>query len=137
LAFFPLYWSWRHRSLATCADVVSLGWRSDRVTAPHTYCGSGTIEMGRAERGGVLLYGREPSPCPPTVLGKGMAQRRALASARQVRGRGSTHGPGVRRAAAQEPERMSKHRPRDQGKAPLGSSAFADAARASEPHLAG
>jgi len=46
-------------------------------------------------------------------------------------------GPGVMLAAAQEPERMSNQRPKDQGKAPMCSSAFADAVRTSEHHLSG
>jgi hypothetical protein len=62
-----------------------------------------------------ILCGLETSPCPHTVLCKVAAQRRALASSAQVRGRGSTPVLGATRAVCAEPERMSNQRPRDRG----------------------
>lgn len=49
---FPLSWSWRHRSLATCADVISLSRPRHRVSAPHTSGGSVTMAMVSAETRG-------------------------------------------------------------------------------------
>jgi hypothetical protein len=48
--FFPLDWSWRHRSLATCSDWISIFWPRHHVSAPNTYGGSIAIAMASAEK---------------------------------------------------------------------------------------
>jgi len=99
-AIFPLHWSWRHRSLTTCADLIAMGRPRHTVSAPHTYGGSVTIAMVIAGRRCVVLCGLETYPYPHTVLGKVRAQRLAFASEGQVRGRGSTPVPGATLAAS-------------------------------------
>jgi hypothetical protein len=48
--FFPLYWSWRHRSLATCSGLISISRLRHGGSAPHTYGGSVTMAMVSAEK---------------------------------------------------------------------------------------
>ena len=98
--FFPPCWAWRRHPLATCADLMSLGRPSHMVSAPHTYGGSVTIVMARAERRGGVLCGLATSPCPRPVLGQGVAACQACASEAQVRRRGSPRQPHVPRAAS-------------------------------------
>ena len=34
--FFPLHWSWRHRPLTTCSDLISIGGPRHTGSAPNT-----------------------------------------------------------------------------------------------------
>jgi hypothetical protein len=89
---------------------------TDTLCLHHTLMAARSPSCWRVQRhGDAMLCGLATSPCPPPVRGTVAAQRRACASESQVRGRGSTHGAGAPRAAAQEPERRSQPRPRARG----------------------
>jgi hypothetical protein len=76
--FFPFVSgsvSWRRGHLATCADLISVGWCISHVAAPHTYCGSLAVQATSAETDACVLCDLETSPCPRTVLCQRQDQR--------------------------------------------------------------
>ena len=129
-AFFPPCRSWCRHPLATCADVVSLGW-----------CGEHGLHH-------TLLEGLPPAPWrwPRAVVGSGRPRNISVPSYRPLQKRGSislgtSEGQVRVRGSTRQPSGTATRWPgarggvqahaQGQGKAPLGSRAFGDAMRAS------
>src|SRR5262245_16192375 len=67
--------AWGSDPLATCSGLISLGWHSAHVAAPHTYGGSTAMTMAIAERRVTVFCALETDLDPPAVLLKGGAAR--------------------------------------------------------------
>ena len=114
--------------LATCPDLISVGWCLCNLAAPHPYGGSLAVCTTRAGSAPCVLCDRETSRCPRPVLVKRQDKRETFSSEGQARGRSSTRAPRRQLSLyVQEPAEGSHQPPRAQGECPRRSAACRDA----------
>jgi hypothetical protein len=109
--FSPPERFWRRCPLATCSDVMALGWCDPHVAAPHTSGGATAMAMAMAESRGTGFCALEPSWYPHPVLCKrGAAHLGAPVSARC--GCGAAHRNPQARPQDEEARAHASHHTR-------------------------